>query len=138
MPADTAERGRAERDENEVAGVGGDAREHAEPDDDERQHGLGRDGHEPSDERADQPGRLGQANADHHDEDDRERLMVPQRNKGCVLLSGARTLSTIDASRIRAPVQPGSREVFMATVPTRSDDAHARSAIAVAADTVSY
>ena len=35
MPADAQERGGAERDEDQVAGVGGDARQHADEDQDE-------------------------------------------------------------------------------------------------------
>jgi hypothetical protein len=75
---DALERDRPERDQHEVAGIGGDARDHAEQDDDEGQRAARGHGDEPPDQRPDEPGRLGQPDADHHHQDDRHRREVAE------------------------------------------------------------
>ena len=73
MPADAQEGRGPERDEHEIAGVGGDARDDAEEHDDvgERRGRRRRD--ELADQCRDEAGALRDAHADHHDEDDPHR-----------------------------------------------------------------
>jgi hypothetical protein len=66
---DAQERGRRQRDQHEVAGVGGDARHDPDEHDDVRQRGRRRDRHELADQAADQARELGDADADHRHED---------------------------------------------------------------------
>ncbi len=78
VAADALERSRTQGYQHEVPGVGGDAREDADEDDDRRQHRLRRDADELPDQRPDQAGGLGEADADHHHEDDRDRREVAE------------------------------------------------------------
>ncbi|MEI2702811.1 MAG: hypothetical protein V9E83_10470 [Baekduia sp.] len=73
MSADAVERGGAERYQHEIARVRGDARNDAQQHDDVRQRRFGGDGDELAYQRPDQPGHLGEADADHHDQDDPHR-----------------------------------------------------------------
>src|ERR1041385_6624806 len=73
-----SERRRPQGNEHEVARVGSDARDDPEQHDDECQRALRRDADELAYQRGYQPGRLRQADADHHDEDDRHRREVPE------------------------------------------------------------
>ena len=72
MPADAQEAPRRQWDQHQVAGVGGDARQDADEDQDVRQHPAGE--RPPACESAPSPGRrLGDAHAQHRDDDQANR-----------------------------------------------------------------
>ncbi len=70
IAADAVERSCAERDQHQVAGVRGDARDHAEADDEVGQCARRGDGDQLADQRGNEPRHLRNPHTDHHDEDD--------------------------------------------------------------------
>ena len=78
VTADAFERSRAQGYQHEVPRIRGNAREDADEDEDRRQHRFRRDLDELPDQRPDQSGGLGEADADHHDEDDRDGSEVAE------------------------------------------------------------
>ena len=73
MPAQTEECGGSQRDQNQVAGVGRDAGEHAHRHDDEGDRPAGCHDHDLADQRVDQAGLFREADADHGNENYADR-----------------------------------------------------------------
>ncbi len=73
MAAQAQEGGRAQRDQHQVAGVGGDARQHAHRHDDEGDRPARRHDDDLADQRVDQAGLFRQTHAHHGDQDHADR-----------------------------------------------------------------
>ena len=79
MPADAEERRAGQRNQHQIAGIRGDARQDAHERQDVRQRPARRDDHQLANQRLDQARFLGHADADHGDDHQARRRVKPMK-----------------------------------------------------------